>query len=111
MQRSITLRLQAMAGSTHYIELFACGGIAGCSRCGLRERRMAGQPRLKGALFFHDEFARHGGTAKLWLTYIERSSSLTGLPTGRCSSEPDIKTSSCPLGSSGFMPNGFLSVR
>src|SRR2546430_5608391 len=32
------------------------------------------------------------------------------LPTGRWSSGLATRTSSCPSGSSGFMPNGFLSV-
>src|SRR5438034_7272440 len=54
--------------------------------------------------------ARNCGTAKSCRTSMERSSALTGLPTGRCSSGLDTKTSSCPLESSGFIPNGFLSL-
>src|SRR5207253_6799871 len=59
VQRGIPLRLQTMTGSTHRIEWLACGSIAGDLSRGLRERRIAAQPRLKSALFLHHDAATH----------------------------------------------------
>ena len=53
---------------------------------------------------------RNCATAHWWLTSLERSNILTGLLMGRCSSGPDIKMSSAPLGSFGSMPNGLSGV-
>src|ERR1700704_5803856 len=85
IQRRIPLRLQTMTGSTHRIERLACGSIAGDLSRGLRERRIAAQPRLKSALFLHHDAATHDkmpGATQFVAEEVEFSG-----PGGR---EPDI---------------------
>src|SRR5713101_7227851 len=48
-----------MTGGTHCIERLACCSGAGCLSRGLRERRMAAQPRLKSGFFLHHDAATH----------------------------------------------------
>src|SRR5256885_14490043 len=66
-------------------EGLACRSIAGDLSCGLRERRIAAQPRLKSGLFLHYDAATHDevpGAAQFVAEEVEFSG-----PGGR---EPDI---------------------
>src|SRR5207247_10366420 len=70
----------------HREDEFACRRIAGPLSRGLRERRVAAQPRLKSALLLHHDAATHGkvpGAAQFVTEEVEFSG-----PGGR---EPDIR--------------------
>src|SRR5467141_4306135 len=74
-----------MTARTDRVELLACRSIAGDLSCGLRERRIAAQPRLKSALFLHDDAAAHDkvpGAAQFVAEEVEFS--------GPGGGEPDI---------------------
>src|SRR6266581_3047285 len=75
-----------MTGGTHCVEGLACCSIAGRLGRGLRERRMAAQPRLKSGLFLHHDPATHDkvpGAAQFVAEEVEFPG-----PSG---GEPDIR--------------------